>query len=87
MIQDIDNPASVKRQLAQLFEVSLRATVPDETDVVPLVEACTSKTGGVKFGDYQWLVLFFLLIITIMLICGISVVNCIVHWPLCMSVK
>lgn len=49
----------MKRQLAQLFEVSLRATVPDETDVVPLVEACTSKTGGVKFGDYQWLVLFF----------------------------
>ncbi|XP_057447253.1 arginine--tRNA ligase, cytoplasmic-like isoform X2 [Lotus japonicus] len=49
---DIDNPASVKRQLAQLFEVSLRATVPDEIDVAPLVEACASK-GGVKFGDYQ----------------------------------
>lgn len=78
----------MKRQLAQLFEVSLRAAVPDETDVVPLVEACTSKTGGVKFGDYQWLVLFFLLmIITIMLICGISVFNCIVDWPLFMSVK
>ncbi|KAK7272739.1 hypothetical protein RJT34_29546 [Clitoria ternatea] len=49
---EIDNPASVKRQLAQLFDISLRATVPDETDVVPLVDACTVK-GGVKFGDYQ----------------------------------
>ncbi|BAU02951.1 hypothetical protein LR48_Vigan10g006200 [Vigna angularis] len=49
---EIDNPASVKRQLAQLFELSLRATVPDEPDVVPLVDACAVK-GGVKFGDYQ----------------------------------
>ncbi|KAJ1376046.1 Rossmann-like alpha/beta/alpha sandwich fold [Sesbania bispinosa] len=49
---DIDNPASVKRQLAQLFDVSLKTTVPDEQYVVPLVEACTSK-AGVKFGDYQ----------------------------------
>ncbi|CAI8594663.1 unnamed protein product [Vicia faba] len=53
VIQDIDNPASVKRQLAQLFDVSLKKTVPDEEDVVPLVDACTAKTGGVKFGDYQ----------------------------------
>ncbi|CAJ2636644.1 unnamed protein product [Trifolium pratense] len=50
---DIDNPASVKRQLAQIFYVSLKATVPDEEDVVPLVDVCTAKTGGVKFGDYQ----------------------------------
>ncbi|CAJ1951542.1 unnamed protein product [Sphenostylis stenocarpa] len=49
---EIDNPASVKRQLAQLFDLSLRATVPDEPDVVPLVDACAVK-GGVKFGDYQ----------------------------------
>ncbi|WVZ14253.1 hypothetical protein V8G54_011819 [Vigna mungo] len=51
-LSEIDNPASVKRQLAQLFESSLRATVPDEPDVVPLVDACAVK-GGVKFGDYQ----------------------------------
>ncbi|CAK8533793.1 unnamed protein product [Lathyrus sativus] len=50
---EIDNPASVKRQLAQLFDVSLKTTVPDEEDVVPLVDACTAKSGGVKFGDYQ----------------------------------
>ncbi|XP_061371248.1 arginine--tRNA ligase, cytoplasmic-like isoform X2 [Gastrolobium bilobum] len=49
---EIDNPSSVKRQLAQLFEVSLRVTVPDEQDVVPLVEACAAKSGG-KFADYQ----------------------------------
>ncbi|KAL5178553.1 Arginine--tRNA ligase, chloroplastic/mitochondrial [Glycine soja] len=48
----INNPASVKRQLAQLFDLSLRATVPDEPDVVPLIDACAVK-GGVKFGDYQ----------------------------------
>jgi len=46
--------------LAQLFELSLRATVPDEPDVVPLVDACAVK-GGVKFGDYQWLVHYFFL--------------------------
>ncbi|KAK7379961.1 hypothetical protein VNO78_32245 [Psophocarpus tetragonolobus] len=51
-IIEIDNPASVKRQLAQLFDLSLRATLPDEPDVVPLVDACAVK-GGVKFGDYQ----------------------------------
>lgn len=32
--------------------------MPDEPDVVPLVDACAVK-GGVKFGDYQWLVHFF----------------------------
>ncbi|XP_027357542.1 arginine--tRNA ligase, cytoplasmic-like isoform X2 [Abrus precatorius] len=50
---EIDNPASVRRQLANLFDLSLRATVPDESDVVPLVDACAVKGGGVKFGDYQ----------------------------------
>ncbi|CAL5186395.1 unnamed protein product [Lathyrus oleraceus] len=50
---DIDNPASVKRQLAQLFDVSLKTTLPDEEDVLPIVDACTAKTGGKKFGDYQ----------------------------------
>lgn len=50
----------MKRQLAQLFDVSLKATVPNEENVVPLVDVCTAKTGGVKFGDYQWLVQFFL---------------------------
>uniref|UniRef100_A0A0R0HRN5 arginine--tRNA ligase n=1 Tax=Glycine max TaxID=3847 RepID=A0A0R0HRN5_SOYBN len=51
-IIEIDNPASVKRQLAQLFDLSLRETVPDEPHVVPLVDACAVK-GGAKFGDYQ----------------------------------
>ncbi|MED6201776.1 hypothetical protein PIB30_098427 [Stylosanthes scabra] len=52
MAVDAENVASVKRQLAQLFEVSLRTTVPSEPDVAPLVEACIAKFG-VKFGDYQ----------------------------------
>ena len=39
--------------LARLFEVSLKATVPDEPDIVPLIDACSAKSG-VKFGDYQW---------------------------------
>lgn len=34
--------------------------MPDEPDVVPLVDACAVK-GGVKFGDYQWLVHYFFL--------------------------
>ncbi|KAK7245475.1 hypothetical protein RIF29_40321 [Crotalaria pallida] len=46
------NVSSVKRQLAQLFELSLRATVPDEPDIVPLVDSCNEKSG-VKHGDYQ----------------------------------
>ncbi|KAJ1430189.1 Rossmann-like alpha/beta/alpha sandwich fold, partial [Sesbania bispinosa] len=48
----LDCPASIKSQLAKLFEVSLRATVPDEPDVVPLIDACVAKSG-VKFADYQ----------------------------------
>ncbi|XVF88643.1 hypothetical protein PTKIN_Ptkin19aG0067300 [Pterospermum kingtungense] len=39
---------SVKAELAKLFEVSLKVTVPNEPDVEPLVAACTGK-----FGDYQ----------------------------------
>ncbi|CAL0322146.1 unnamed protein product [Lupinus luteus] len=47
-----DNVSSVKRQLTQLFEISLRETVPGESDVVPLVDSCSEKSG-VKHGDYQ----------------------------------
>ncbi|XVE54174.1 hypothetical protein DITRI_Ditri03aG0059400 [Diplodiscus trichospermus] len=39
---------SVKAQLAKLFEVSLKVTVPNEPDLEPLVAACTGR-----FGDYQ----------------------------------
>ncbi|KAF9604620.1 hypothetical protein IFM89_008886 [Coptis chinensis] len=39
-----DNGGSLKKQISKLFETSL----PD-TDVDPLVVACTAK-----FGDYQW---------------------------------
>ncbi|XP_047167059.1 arginine--tRNA ligase, chloroplastic/mitochondrial-like [Vigna umbellata] len=49
---ELDCPASVKKQLAKVFEVSLRTTVPDERDVVPSVDACAAKSG-VKFADYQ----------------------------------
>ncbi|KAK7272738.1 hypothetical protein RJT34_29544 [Clitoria ternatea] len=49
---EVDSPASVKKQLAKVFEASLSATVPDEPDVVPLIEPCASKSGG-KFADYQ----------------------------------
>ncbi|XP_019438559.1 PREDICTED: arginine--tRNA ligase, cytoplasmic-like isoform X1 [Lupinus angustifolius] len=47
-----DNVSSVKRRLAQLFETSLRETVPGEPDVVPIVDSCSDRSGG-KFGDYQ----------------------------------
>ncbi|XP_010438775.1 PREDICTED: arginine--tRNA ligase, chloroplastic/mitochondrial isoform X1 [Camelina sativa] len=40
---------NLKRQLAKLFDVSLKLTVPDEPSVEPLVAA--SAPG--KFGDYQ----------------------------------
>ncbi|KAK4763019.1 hypothetical protein SAY86_008787 [Trapa natans] len=43
-----DSLGSLKKQLAKLFEASLRVTVPTETDVEPLVAACTGN-----FGDYQ----------------------------------
>ncbi|KAF3442957.1 hypothetical protein FNV43_RR16875 [Rhamnella rubrinervis] len=48
MATEEENVGNVKRQLAKLFESSLRAIVPDEPDVEPLVAACTAK-----FGDYQ----------------------------------
>jgi hypothetical protein len=40
-----------RRQLAKLFDVSLKLTVPDEPNVEPLIEPG-------KFGDYQWCSLF-----------------------------
>ncbi|EEF48160.1 arginine--tRNA ligase, chloroplastic/mitochondrial isoform X2 [Ricinus communis] len=43
-----DNVGNLKKQIAKLFEASLRETVPSEPDVEPLVAACTAK-----FGDYQ----------------------------------
>lgn len=49
MATEEENVGNIKRQLAKIFEVSLRATVPEETDVEPLVAACAGK-----FGDYQW---------------------------------
>ncbi|XP_038711267.1 arginine--tRNA ligase, cytoplasmic-like isoform X1 [Tripterygium wilfordii] len=48
MASDEEIKCTVKQLLAQLFEQSLRTTVPDEPDVEPLVAACTGK-----FGDYQ----------------------------------
>ncbi|XP_028790127.1 arginine--tRNA ligase, chloroplastic/mitochondrial isoform X2 [Neltuma alba] len=48
MAVDQENVGNVKRQLAKLFEVSLKATIPDEPGVEPLIAACTGK-----FGDYQ----------------------------------
>lgn len=45
---------SLKAQLAKLFEVSLKVTVPNEPDVEPLVAACNGK-----FGDYQWYDIYF----------------------------
>ncbi|PKA67095.1 arginyl-tRNA synthetase [Apostasia shenzhenica] len=41
---------SVKQQLSRLFEVSLRATLPEDSSIEPLIAICTAK-----FGDYQWL--------------------------------
>lgn len=40
---------NVKRELEKVFDLALQATVPNETEVKPLVAACTAK-----FGDYQW---------------------------------
>ncbi|KAM6583303.1 hypothetical protein CsatB_010305 [Cannabis sativa] len=48
MATDEERVGNVKRQLAKLFESSLRAIVPDESDVEPLIAPCTGK-----FGDYQ----------------------------------
>ncbi|XP_008242476.1 PREDICTED: arginine--tRNA ligase, cytoplasmic-like isoform X1 [Prunus mume] len=48
MATEEENVGNVKRQLAKLFEVSLRTIVPDEPEVEPVVVACAGK-----FGDYQ----------------------------------
>ncbi|TQD78958.1 hypothetical protein C1H46_035435 [Malus baccata] len=48
MATEEENVGNTKRQLAKLFEVSLRRIVPDEPDVEPVIAACTGK-----FGDYQ----------------------------------
>ncbi|CAK9328276.1 unnamed protein product [Citrullus colocynthis] len=48
MATEEENVGNIKRQLAKIFDVSLRATVPEETDVEPLVAACAGN-----FGDYQ----------------------------------
>ena len=52
-MQNEEHAGSLKQKLANLFEASLRATVPDELDVEPLIAACNPK-----FGDYQWYVAF-----------------------------
>ncbi|KAK9065654.1 hypothetical protein SSX86_015055 [Deinandra increscens subsp. villosa] len=44
-----DNTGSLKEQLAKVFEVSLRVTVPDQPEVAPLIAACSKK----ETGDYQ----------------------------------
>ncbi|KAK4791819.1 hypothetical protein SAY86_032232 [Trapa natans] len=48
MARDEESLGSLKKKLAELFEVSLRVTFPTETDVEPLVAVCTGN-----FGDYQ----------------------------------
>ncbi|XP_058722347.1 arginine--tRNA ligase, cytoplasmic-like [Vicia villosa] len=52
MFIELDCPASVRKQLAKLFAESLKVTVPSESDVVPLIDACVAK-NGVKHADYQ----------------------------------
>ncbi|KAK9266631.1 hypothetical protein L1049_022863 [Liquidambar formosana] len=48
MATDEENAGNTKKQIAKLFEASLKATVPNELDIEPLVAASTAK-----FGDYQ----------------------------------
>ncbi|KAB1209201.1 Arginine--tRNA ligase [Morella rubra] len=48
MANEEQNVGNVKQQLAKLFEVALKSTVPNEPDVDPLIAICTAK-----FGDYQ----------------------------------
>ena len=57
IFQEVYCPASVKKQLAKEFEESLRITVPDEPDVVPSIDPCAANKAGIKFADYQWLVM------------------------------
>lgn len=49
VVQEEENTGNVKRELEKVFDFALKATVPNETDVRPLIAACTAK-----FGDYQW---------------------------------
>ncbi|KAL9996483.1 putative arginine--tRNA ligase [Helianthus debilis subsp. tardiflorus] len=44
-----DDTGSLKEQLAKVFDVSLKVTVPDEPEVVPLIAPCSRKEAG----DYQ----------------------------------
>ncbi|KAF5815520.1 putative arginine--tRNA ligase [Helianthus annuus] len=44
-----DNTGSLKEQLAKVFEVSIKVTVPDESQVVPIIAPCSKKESG----DYQ----------------------------------
>lgn len=50
MATDEEFTGNVKAQLAKLFDASIKRAFPDETDVQPLVAACTTNA---KFGDYQ----------------------------------
>lgn len=45
-----ENIGSLKEQIAKVFEISLKVTIPEEPEVVPLIAACAKK----EFGDYQW---------------------------------
>ncbi|KAK2360124.1 Arginyl-tRNA synthetase, class Ic [Trifolium repens] len=50
---ELDCPASVRKQLANLFSHALKVTLPTQTDVVmPLIDACIPK-NGLKHADYQ----------------------------------
>ncbi|KAL7601737.1 arginine--tRNA ligase, cytoplasmic isoform X1 [Lactuca sativa] len=44
-----ENIGSLKEQIAKVFEISLKVTIPEEPEVVPLIAACAKK----EFGDYQ----------------------------------
>ncbi|GAY51273.1 hypothetical protein WN943_001062 [Citrus x changshan-huyou] len=48
MANEEENTGNVKRELEKVFDLALKATVRNETDVRPLIAACTAK-----FGDYQ----------------------------------
>lgn len=48
--QDQENSGNLKQQLERLFAESLKVTVPDESDVAPIITPCKD----LKHGDYQW---------------------------------
>ncbi|KAH7512944.1 hypothetical protein FEM48_Zijuj12G0144200 [Ziziphus jujuba var. spinosa] len=51
MAHDEEQSGNIKRQFAKLFEVSLKAVLPDEQDLLePMIEASTGKN---KVADYQ----------------------------------